>query len=110
VELYSEGAASIQASSEAKDQVTVKWSPPELTPGGEYLADVTVLQEGDGFVRVRLDVDGRTLVKWRGKASDTAYVGGPNTTGQPGLSFGGGRILLRDVAVRVLDGKASIVR
>jgi hypothetical protein len=101
------GGAGIQRSDEAGDEVAAKWSPPELTAGGEYLADVTVRQEADGFVRVRLDIDGRTLVEWRGKATEARFT---DSGCRPDLFFNGGRILLRTVAVRVLDGKAGIAQ
>jgi hypothetical protein len=52
-------------------------------------------------ILIRLDVDGRTLVEWRSKASDLQE----QASGSPEVHIEGGRMLLRSVLLRMLDGK-----
>jgi hypothetical protein len=88
--------------------VSAVWPAPEQISAGENLADVTVIQEAGGAVRIHLDVDGRTLVEWRGKTSDIQKQDGEPPAGQPAVDFDGAQILLRTVAVRMLDGKLTV--
>jgi len=99
------GEATIEASRTASK--SAKWSPSELVPVGEYQADITVRQEAEGNLVIRLVVDGRTLTEWRGRTSDieNQAEGKPSTAGCPVVSCEGGWMLLRSAAVRMLDGK-----
>jgi hypothetical protein len=114
VDVFSNGGeASIWPSSaatagKAADGAKTQWSPPELTRAGEYLADVTVLQEAGGTVLVRLDVDGRTRVQWRGRMSDIKPQDDEPPAGQPAVRFVGYRMLLRTVSIRMLDGTLKV--
>jgi len=102
-----EGDAAIEASPSVSK--SAKWSPSELVTVGEYQADVTVRQEAEGAVVIRLAVDGLTLTEWRGRASDIEKgpEGMPSTPGCPVVSFEGGWVLLRSAAMRMLDGKLA---
>jgi hypothetical protein len=86
---------------------SAKWVPAELTPAGEYRADITVRQDADGSILIRLDVDGRKLVEWRGKASDVQGQAErpPLVPGCPIVAADGGWTLFRNISVRMLDGK-----
>jgi hypothetical protein len=96
--------SAVRWSDQDQDRTTAKWSPRELTSGGEYTADVTVVREAGDKVSVRLDIDGRKIVEWRGATTDSARDG---TSGKPVLAFRGSRILVRTLAVRMLDGHAA---
>lgn len=100
-----EGDAVIEASPTVSK--SAKWSPGELVTAREYQADVTVRQEADGTVLIRLAVDGRPLTEWRGRASDIGMQanGTPLTSGCPLVNVTGGGVLLRSAAMRMLDGK-----
>jgi hypothetical protein len=91
----------------ADDRMTAKWLSHERVSGGEHTADVTVTGEADGKVRVRLDIDGRKIVEWQGKPADSTFKRGSD---KPELLFDGTRMLIRTMAVRVLDGHATFGR
>jgi len=102
------GEAVILVSQHPAVGVSAKWSPPELTPAGEYRAEVTVRQDADGSILIRLDVDGRKMVEWRGKASDAQmHVERPPllVPGCPAVAADGDWTLFRNISVRMLDGK-----
>jgi len=101
------GVAVILVSRHPAVGASAKWSPAELTPAGEYRADVTVRQDAGGSILIRLDVDGRTLVEWRGKASDLQEEAErpPLVPGCPIVAADGGWTLFRNISVRMLDGK-----
>jgi len=102
------GVAGIFASQHPAIGAEAQWSPAELTPAGEYRADVTVRQDADGSILIRLDVDGRKMVEWRGKASDAQmHVERPPllVPGCPAVAADGDWTLFRNISVRMLDGK-----
>jgi len=104
------GYAAMELSKFSSNMPIGKMSPSALVPAGEYQADITVLQDAKGAVLIRLAVDGRTLIEWKGKASDLEKIeAAPSAPGCPAVVVRSGSVLLRDISVRMLDGKLTPV-